>query len=184
MRLLIIKLGSIGDIIHTLPSLAAIRRALPDTEISWVVEKRSAEIIRGNLLIDNIIEVDTKGLRRGMRIDEILLNAGRQIKGLRQFKFDLAVDFQGLLKSAVIGKLSGAKRRWGFSRKGLREPPSRILLTDTVETVSRIHVIRKNLALAEGSLKIDVPDDKFEFPITTYAEHRDEADRIISAVAN
>ncbi|MBP7415441.1 MAG: glycosyltransferase family 9 protein, partial [Pyrinomonadaceae bacterium] len=63
MRILIIKLGSIGDIIHTLPSLAAIRHALPDAHISWVAEEKSAEILRGNPFIDELIEVDTHSLR-------------------------------------------------------------------------------------------------------------------------
>ena len=188
MRVLIVKLGSIGDIIHTLPSLAVIRKAMPDAEISWVVEERSAEILRGNPLIDNLIEVDTQALRGGMVIEEILLNVSKQLKGLRRFKFDVAVDFQGLWKSAAIAKLSGAKRRWGFSRDGLREPASRILLTDTVGSGSSsgssgrggLHVIRKNLALAAGALNIDVPTTDFEFPIATTDEHRAEADAIIA----
>ena len=181
MRILIVKLGSIGDIIHTLPSLAAIRAAMPDAEISWVVEERSAEILRGSSVIDNLIEVDTRSLRGGMVIEEILLNASKQIRELRKFKFDIALDFQGLLKSAMIAKLSGAKRRWGFSREGLREPASRFLLTDTVETPPRIHVIAKNLALAAATLNIPVPVNDFEFPIATFGEHRAEADAIIES---
>ncbi len=180
MRILIVKLGSIGDIIHTLPSLAAIRSALPDAEISWVAEERTAEILRGNPMIDNLIEVDTQALRGGMVIEEILLSASKQLKGLRRFKFDVAVDFQGLWKSAMIAKLSGAKRRWGFGRDGLREPSSRILLTDTVETPPQIHVIWKNLALAAGALNIAVPDDNFEFPIATTGEHIAEASAIMT----
>lgn len=179
MRILIVKLGSIGDIIHTLPSLAAIRRALPDAEISWVAEERSAGILRDNPLIDNLIEADTQSLRGGMVIDEILLNVSKQIRDLRKFKFDIAIDFQGLWKSAMIAKLSGAKRRWGFSREGLREPSSRILLTDSVDSPKQIHVIRKNLALASGSLDIDVPNENFDFPIATSDEDRTEAAKII-----
>jgi len=178
VRILIVKLGSIGDIIHTLPSLAAIRTAFPNANISWVVEKRSAEILRGNLLIDNLIEVDTHSLRGGMVIEELLLSASRQIKSLRQFQFDIAIDFQGLLKSAMIAKLSGAKRRWGFSRDALREPSSRLLHTDSVNTPQGIHVIRKNLALAAGALGIEVPYEHFEFPIAVSAEHIAEADAI------
>ncbi len=179
MRVLILKLGSIGDIIHTLPSLAAIRRAMPDAVISWAVEERSAEILRGNPMIDNLIEVDTHSLRGGRVIENILLDIGRQIKGLRQFTFDVSIDFQGLLKSAMIGKLSGAKRRSGFSKESLREPASRLLLTDTVDVPTRVNVIRKYLALAGGALNIDVPDDNFEFPIATSAEHIAEAKAII-----
>ena len=179
MRILIVKLGSIGDIIHTLPSLAAIRKALPDAVISWVAEERSAEILRGNTMIDNLVEVDTRSLRGGKVIEEILLDASKQLKGLRQFKFDIAIDFQGLWKSAMIGKLSGAKRRWGFSRDGLREPASRILLTDTVETPLQINIIRKNLVLAEKALNIAVPSSSFGFPIATSDEHIAEANAII-----
>lgn len=179
MRILIIKLGSIGDIIHTLPSLAAIRHALPDAHISWVAEEKSAEILRSNPFIDELIEVDTHSLRGGRIVEEMLIGASRQIKELRQHEFDLSIDFQGLWKSAMIGKLSRAKRRWGFSRDGLREPASRILLTDTVKTARQINVIEKNLTLAAGALQIAVPTSNFEFPIATSAEHTAEATAII-----
>ncbi len=72
MQILIVKLGSIGDIVHTLPALAAIRKALPQAEISWVVEHRAAEILRDNPLLDRLIEVDTKALRRGLMSGETL----------------------------------------------------------------------------------------------------------------
>ena len=182
MHILIVKLGSIGDIIHTLPALSAIRKALPDAEISWVVEERSAEMLRGNRLIDNLIEVDTKSLRGGKVIEEILLGATKQIKELRRFKFDVSIDFQGLLKSATIGKLSGAKRRFGFAKESLREPASRLLLTDQVAVPLGIHIIRKNLALAAGALNIPVPGNGFDFPIATLDEHKEEAANIIRTV--
>ena len=73
MKILIVKLSSIGDIVHTLPALAAIAHALPEAEISWAVEKRSAEILRGNKLIKNLIEIDTRSLRGGKIIEEILI---------------------------------------------------------------------------------------------------------------
>ena len=180
MKILIVKLGSIGDIVHTLPALGAIRRAIPESEISWVVEGRSAEILRGNALIDNLIEVDTQSLRGGMVIEDILLNVSKQIRDLRKFKFDIALDFQGLWKSAAIAKISGARRRWGFAREALREPSSRILLTDTVDVPTRIHVIEKNLALAAAALDIAVPKAGFEFSIATPPADKSEAAAIIS----
>lgn len=179
MRILIVKLGSIGDIVHTLPSLAAIRRAFGDAEISWVVEERVSEILKDNPMIDHLIEVDTRRLRRRRDIHKIVHEASRQFKSLRKFRFDVAIDFQGLLKSAAIAKLSGAKRRWGFSRDGLREPMSRLLLTNTVQTLPQIHVIRKNLALAAGALNIAVPDSNFEFPISTSHGHVANAEAMI-----
>src|ERR687890_815744 len=116
MRLLIVKLGSIGDIVHTLPSLAALRRALPGAEISWVVERRAAEILRDNHLLKGLIEVDTKGLRRVPMSGETLLAPRQQLRRLRASPFDLSLDFQGLLKSAAIARLSGARRRCGFGK--------------------------------------------------------------------
>lgn len=174
MRILIVKLGSIGDVVHTLPALAAIRRSLPDAEIAWVVEKRSAEILRGNEQIDRLVEVDTRSPRKG-KIEDLLPEVRSQLRELRGSKYDIAIDFQGLLKSGMIAKLSGAPKRWGFDRRNLREPASRVFLTDMAKIEPRINVIRKNLSLAESALGITVPDDKLEFPIYTSDDHRREA---------
>lgn len=179
-KILFVKLSSIGDIVHTLPTLAAVRRALPDAEISWAVEKSSAEILRGNELIDNLIELDTRSLRGGKVIEEILLDASRQMRELRKFKYDVALDFQGLLKSAMIAKFSKAQSRFGFDKKSLREPASRFLLTETIEVPKQIHIIRKNLTLAENALNINDQDENFEFPIFTSEEHKAEAAKIIN----
>jgi lipopolysaccharide heptosyltransferase I len=180
MRVLIVKLGSIGDIIHTLPALATVRRAMPDAELSWVVEERSAEILRENPMIDNLIEVDTRSMRGGKVIEGILLDASKQVNELRSYTFDMAIDFQGLLKSGLIARLSGAKVRYGFSKSGLRESSARLFYTNTVDVPTQVNVIRKNLMLAGKALGIEVPDTDFEFPIATNAEHIAEAEAIIS----
>ncbi len=182
MRILIVKLSSIGDIIHALPAVAAIRRNLPDGHISWVAEARSAEIIRGCPLVDELIEIDTRSLRGGKVIDEIVLDMTRQASAIRTRKYDVAIDMQGLLKSGVIAKISGAKKRWGFSKSGLREPASRFFLTDTVEIAPKTHIIRKNLKLASGALGFELDDELPEFPIATTDEHRAEAYSIIANV--
>lgn len=177
MRILFVKLGSIGDIVHTLPSLAAVRLALPSAEISWVVERRSAEILRDNPLLNRLIEVDTKALRRVPVSGETLLALRQQLRRLRASTFDTALDFQGLLKSAAIARLSGAKLRYGFDREHLREPASRFLLTKTIEIPDRTHIISKNLKLAAGALGISVPTnpEDFEFPIAVTDAHENEA---------
>jgi heptosyltransferase-1 len=184
MRLLIVKLGSIGDIVHTLPSLSAIRQALPRAEISWVVERRAAEILRDNPILNRLIEVDTKALRRWPVSGETLLAPRQQLRRLRASTFDTALDFQGLLKSASIARLSGARRSYGFAREALREPPSRFLLNKTVRVPLRSHVIVKNLALVEGALGIPVPKDPadFEFPLATSRAHEAEAAEAAASV--
>jgi lipopolysaccharide heptosyltransferase I len=184
MRILFVKLGSIGDVVHTLPALAAVRRAAPGAKISWVVERRAAEILRDNPLLESLIEIDTKGLRRWPLSGETLPATRRQLRRLRASPFDLAIDFQGLLKSALVSRLSGAKRRVGFAREHLREPAGRFLLTETVSVPARLNVIRKNLALASGALGLELPTaaDSLEFPVHVSPTHEREADALVGAV--
>lgn len=176
MKILIVKLSSIGDIVHTLPALAGIRSAFPGAKIGWAVERTSAEILRGNPLIDELIELDTRSLRNNRRIEEILIDAGRQITELRKYEFDVSIDFQGLVKSALVGKFTRAGSRFGFSKNGLREPASRFLLTETIDLPAKIHIIEKNLRLAEQALGIGIDRTDLQFPIHTESAHRDEAE--------
>ena len=174
MRILIVKLSSIGDVVHTLPALSALRAAMPQAEISWVVERRSSEILRDNPLVDHLIEVDTKALRRGLMSGETLRAPRQQLRRLRASAFDVALDFQGLLKSASIARLSGARRIFGYSRTGLREPASALLLSKTVAVPRQTHVIRKSLLLLQGALGIPEPQE-LSFPIQVNDQHEAEA---------
>lgn len=180
MNILIVKLGAIGDIIHTLPTLAALRASFPDAAISWVAERRSAEILRNNPMLANLIEVDTRSLRGGRVIEKMLIDFTSQVKDLRRNKFDIALDFQGLIKSGIISRISGARARWGFSRDDLREPAARVFYTHTAKLPGRSHVIRRNLALAQTALGIEIPVETFEFPISTTECDLREADEIAS----
>src|SRR6266404_2502799 len=126
-------------------------------ELSWVEEPHEAKILRDNPILDRLIEVDTKALRRGLVSGETLRAPRQQLRRLRASAFDLALDFQGLLKSASIARLSGARRVFGFSREGLREPPSRFLLSRTIVVPKQTHVIKKGLELVRGALDVTVP---------------------------
>ena len=164
MRILIVKLGSIGDIVHTLPALAALRTAMPHAEISWVAERSCSEILKDNPVLDRLIEVDTKALRRGLMSGETLRAPRQQLRRLRASAFDVALDFQGLLKSASIARLSGARRVFGYSRTGLREPASTVFLSKRIAIPPHTHIIRKGLLLLQGALGIPVPSN-LSFPI-------------------
>ena len=180
MKVLIIKLSSIGDVIHTLPAFSVIKKAIPAAEIAWVVEKSSAEILRGNPLISKLIEIDTKALRKRDSLTKSLTLVRESIHELHNIKYDSAIDFQGLLKSAMIGKISGAKNVFGFAKQFLREPASRFLLNETFPIDPKTNVIRKNIQLAEQSLKLNQTSDPFEFPIFTEEKHQLEAQKIVS----
>lgn len=180
MKILIIKLSSIGDVLHTLPVLSAIRKELPNAEIDWVVEKKSAEVLRNNSLIHKLIEVDTKSLRTKDSFGKNLSIAGESLRNLRATKYDITLDFQGLFKSAAIAKLARAKKRVGFAKEFLREPGSRFLLSETFTVEPKTNIVRKNLSLAEKALKIQIPEKDFEFPIFTEEKHKAEAEEIIA----
>lgn len=180
MRVLIVKLGAIGDIVHALPAAAAIKRNIPDAEISWVVEKRSADILRDSPVIDRLIEIDTR--KKHIR------NAHGKMPGLssqasilRRNRYDISLDMQGLLKSGLVSRIAVAKERWGFSRESLREPVSRFMLDRTVKIPPRTHIIRKNLRLAGQALGFDGEIEEIEFPIGTKTEYRVEAEDIVQA---
>ncbi|MGH9897318.1 MAG: glycosyltransferase family 9 protein, partial [Pyrinomonadaceae bacterium] len=186
MNILIVKLGSIGDIVHTLPSLALIRRALPSSTISWVVDKKCAEILTGNSMIDHLIVVAAKDRRHVQAIGETLLTKRQQIGLLRASSFDLAIDFQGLLKSSFIARLSGAQKRFGFARRSLREPLSALFLTRTFDVPLDSHVIYKNLSLATQSLGLAPAPapDQLEFPVQLDGVHKQEAECAITRSAS
>src|SRR5687767_6705498 len=116
MGIPIVKLGSIGEIVHTISERAMISKQLCRAEVSCVVERRSAKILRDNPLLDRLIEVDTKALRRGLVSGETLRAPRQQLRQLRASAFDFVLDFQGLVKSASIARLSGALRIFGFAR--------------------------------------------------------------------
>lgn len=181
MNILIVKLSSIGDVIHALPAVAAVRESLPDARISWAVEKGAADMLSGSPAIDDLIHIDTRSVRSVRKANEAIRELTTKYKELREREFDVAIDFQGLIKSAAIAKLSGAARRVGFSKQDLREPASRLLLTDTVTIPGQTHVIKKNLLLAEGALGFK-SSGRISFPISTSQVDIADADRLLARV--
>ncbi len=162
MRILIVKLGAIGDVVHTLPALATLRRALPAAHIAWVVERGgAAKLLQNNPSIDELIEVDTRGWRKDLLGSETRAAIKTTVSKLRGF--DVALDFQGLLKSGMMAWLSRAPRRVGFAKNALREPASAYLLTELVNVDDEDHIIKKNLSLI-AHLGISTAG-AYEFPL-------------------
>lgn len=117
MNILIVKLSAIGDVIHTLPSLAALRRCYPDADISWVVEEAAADLLADHPALNRVIVSGRKRWIREIRHGRIaapLQEMRAFLRELRGRRYDLVIDFHGLLKSAVIVLLSGGKRKLGY----------------------------------------------------------------------
>jgi len=145
-RFLIIRLSSLGDIIHAIPAFAALRRRFPGAVIRWLVEENGRPVLELVEGIDEIIVRGSPGWRARLRGPD-----------------QIALDFQGLLKSALFARLSGARRRYGFARPNLREKPAALFYTRILaELPESGHVIRKNLKLLELA---GIETEAIEFPI-------------------
>ncbi|MBM3778879.1 MAG: glycosyltransferase family 9 protein [Acidimicrobiia bacterium] len=140
-RVLLIRLGSLGDVIHAMPTAAGLRTAFPDARIDWATDPQYVPLVRLVEGVDGAIGVDTRafGGRDG-------LVPG--VRTLRRARYDAVLDLQGLLKSAVLARAAGGSRTIGFAREHLREPAARFFYTDAVDPGGATHIIRKNLALA------------------------------------
>lgn len=111
MRILIIKLSSIGDVVHTLPSLYCLKKGLSrqKPEIDWIVEEAASSILEGSPLIKNLFIVKRRGWAKDIRHNLKVASL------LRERRYDIVLDFQGLMKSAVWVAISNGKRKIGFS---------------------------------------------------------------------
>ena len=146
-RILVVRLGAMGDVIHTLPAVSHLKRALPNAEITWAVEPRWAPLLEGNPHVDRVLEIPLKSWRRR----KLSPGAWHEVRAfstlIKSLDIDLAIDFQGLIKSSLIARVSAARARVGFDRRNLREPFAQRFYTHSVG-VNRHHVVEKNLALS------------------------------------
>src|SRR5262249_19430441 len=211
MRIIVVKLSSVGDVVHALPAVAWLKRRHAHARISWVVDIRAGAILRDSPVIDELIEVDPRGWRRRLFDLATMQEAQIRLKQIRgtasptrptghqmvsdgelPVRSEIAIDFQGLIKSAIITLLSGAERRIGFASYDLRERASRYLLTEQVPTAKAEHVIEKNLELAKAVQRqmtgdeagdcgsYDSGNQPYEFPIHVPPEDQKHIDDLIA----
>jgi lipopolysaccharide heptosyltransferase I len=154
---LIVRLGSLGDIIHAVPAAAAIRRAVPGASIDWLVDVRHRDLLDLVPVVDRTIAVNTTSLG----------SLSSAVGELRRTRYDAALDLQGLLKSAVLARLSGAPRVIGFPPDLLRERGARLFYTETAGDAAP-HVIDKNLSMLKA-IGVRMPD--VEFPLEDRHPH-------------
>jgi lipopolysaccharide heptosyltransferase I len=124
VKILIVRLGALGDIVHAIPVAAALRAARPGARIDWLVSDKHREILDLVPAIEHRIVINDRGSGAGGRS---LLGAVRE---LRRTRYDVVLDLQGLVKSALIARSLGAPRVVGFAAKYCREPLARFFYTD------------------------------------------------------
>ena len=148
MNILIVKLSAIGDVIHTLPSLAALRKRYPDAHIRWVIEEGSADIIQGHPCLDSVVVSRRKKWLRNLRALRDVRKTIDEIRSflvtLRDREYDLVVDFHGLLKSSLIVLLSRGKRKLGYDSM---QELSGLFLNEKVGEDMNKHAVERYLDL-------------------------------------
>lgn len=177
MNILIVKLSAIGDVVHTLPSLAALRKLYPDAHITWVIEKDSADIIEGHPYLDRIIVSRRKSwvgnLKRLHEVRKTIDEIASFIATLRDRKYDLVVDFHGLLKSSLIVFLSGGRRKLGYDSM---QELSGLFLDEKIYEDMDKHAVDRYLDLP-CHLGADI--GKPEFAIHIGEENRNRVDSLL-----
>jgi heptosyltransferase-1 len=132
-RFLVVRLGSLGDIVHTFPAVAALRESFPKSEIVWLTHPRWKELVASSELATDIWETETRSY-----------HSSREIIGqIRKKHFTTAIDYQGLWKSAALPFIGGVSRRIGFSSQTIREFGVPILYTDRVRC-TQTHIADQN----------------------------------------
>lgn len=157
-----VRLSSIGDIVHALPAAAALAETFPQAEVHWVVEKRFEVLLQGNPHLRGIVALDTLGWRKHLASPATWREARQGLSRLRQTPYTAAFDFQGLWKSAVVAWLSRAQERIGFAESGLREPSAAVLYTQKVPPPQHVHVVEENLALVK---RLGACTTHWQFPL-------------------
>jgi heptosyltransferase I len=162
-RILIVRMSALGDIVHALPVLSAIRAAYPAVEVDWLADRKYAGVLD---LVDGISRriIGRPGLPRAAA-------------SMRSRRYDVALDLQGLLKSAAMARLSGATRVIGFERPALRERSAAWFYSETVPVAAGVHVIQKNLSVLPALGITPAPEVRFPFVVPSSAV----ADQIASA---
>ncbi len=146
--ILVIRLGAMGDIIHALPAVASLRKSFPERPLTWVIAPRWIPLVEGNPYIDSLIAFE-RGSMHALR---------SSWNALRALQPHLAIDFQGLVQSAVIGRVARPKLFYGFDSSVAREPLASVLYTHRVAAYGP-HRVRRNLQLIQAAGASEITDD-------------------------
>jgi heptosyltransferase-1 len=142
--ILIVRLGALGDIVHAVPAAAALRTAYPDARLDWLVDVRHRHLLDFIPILTTRIAIDTRALRGAAGVVKV-------VRTLRTARYDVALDLQGLLKSAVLARVSGARRVVGFVRGEVREAAAATFYDEAVDPRPARHVLDRGLALAAAA---------------------------------
>jgi heptosyltransferase-1 len=150
-RILVVRLGAMGDVIHALPAAAALKQGLAPAHLAWAMEPRWTPLLAGNPYVDEVIEINRR------EWSSLRTSWAR----LRSADWDLAVDLQGLIKSALVARASGANRIAGYPASQVRERAAAGFYTES-HSVKAMHIVDRHLELAQA---VGANPSWMEFPL-------------------
>ena len=139
-RILVVRLGAMGDIIHTLPAVASLKHNYPGWRLTWAVEPKWAPLLADNPFIDELVLFRRDGPAGWLE----------NWRNLRRDRYDIAVDFQGLIKSALAASSARPARLFGYHQSQLRERAAALFYSDKTESRSA-HMVDRHLDLAASA---------------------------------
>ncbi|MCT7645993.1 lipopolysaccharide heptosyltransferase I [Aliarcobacter butzleri] len=154
-RIAIIKLSAMGDIIHAMVALQYIKRQYPNLQIDWFVESAFAGVLENNPDINEIIKLDLKSIKKDKKE---IINQIKLIKKYKKNSYDLVIDAQGLIKSAIVSFFLG-KSRVGFSKNSTREKLASFFYTKKVDIAYDKNAIERNVKVLSQALNFDIAKD-------------------------
>ncbi|WP_297525813.1 lipopolysaccharide heptosyltransferase I [Sulfurovum sp.] len=154
MRIAIVKLSALGDIVHAMVVLQFIREAMPQSRIDWIVEEHFSGILEYNPHIDTILPVNLKALKKEK---SHIFSEFRRLKAYVRNRYDLVIDMQGLIKSAVVARILGPS--CGFDRHSVREKAAALLYSRTFRIPYEKNVIMRNADLVAAALNFEIGSD-------------------------
>ena len=157
-RILIVRTGALGDIVHSLPVLSALRRSLPKARVGWVVEQAFVPLLQNHPDLDELLIVQLKAWRRRPLAAATWREVGRFVAALHDFSPEIVLDLMGNHKAGILAALTLSDRRIGLDRAARREPSSSIWISETVRPRGQ-HVVDQMLSLVEalgrGPVRVD-----------------------------
>ena len=177
-RILIIKPSSLGDIVHALPVLVALRESYPYAHIAWLVGNSFAPLLEGHPLLDEVIRFDRARYGRMWRSPRVFVDFWRFVVRLRRRRFDLVIDLQGLIRSGLFSWFSGARQRFGFATA--REGAWLFYSCRVRPPASAEHAVDKNLSIVKAlGLRVESP----QFPLSLRPAERAAARELLTEAA-
>ena len=159
MKICIVKLSAMGDIIHAMVALEFIKQKIPDATIDWVVESGFVGVLENNPNVDNILPVNLKSIKSNK--SEFFTQI-KLIQKYAQKKYDIVIDAQGLLKSAIVAKMLGSKLVAGFDRESTREGIASFLYNKKVNIAYSANTIDRNVRVICEPLGISVSSEEIQ----------------------